>query len=147
RKIQPEYVEPETEDPKDVQEARDHNRYLTWQTAQIDISQQRSKGYNGPKFLVLCKLINHNKDKFVKLTLTGSMKTYRDSDGAIWEVLEPPEERETIKAPLAPDWEYRITFLKRLSDEQAEYIQSHEVQIRDNIELNGKVTPEIMGIK
>ena len=146
RKIQPEYVEPESESPEDIQEARDHNRYLTWFTAQIDIAQQRGKGYNGPKFLVLCRLINHNTGKFVNLTLTRIMKIYSNSEGAVWEVQEPLEEQETIKAPLAPDWEYRITFLKRLSDKQAQYICSHEAQIRDNIALSGKVTPEIMGI-
>ncbi len=136
RKIQPQYIDEDT----------DYNRYITWKTAHDDISQQRRKGGKGPKFLVLCRLINHNKGKFVTLTLAKITRTYHDSDDEVWEFTEPPEEKETVKAPLAPDWKYRITFLKRLTDEQAEYIKSHEVQIRDNIDLSGKATPEIMGI-
>ena len=136
RKLQPEYTDDDLA----------YNRYITWQTAQTDIRQQRCKGYNGPKFLVLCRLINHNNGKCVNMTLIGITKTYRDSDGEVWESQEPIEEPETIKAPLAPDWEYRITALKRLNDNQAEYIKSHEDNIRSAIELSGKVTLEIMGI-
>ena len=136
RKIQPEYIGEDT----------DYNRYITWKTAQLDIAQQRSKGYSGPKFLVLCRLINHNKGKYITLKLASVVMKYHDSNGNVWEVVDTPDEQETLKAPLAPDWKYRITYLTRLNNKQAEYIKSHAVQIIDNIELSGKVTPEILGI-
>ena len=137
RRIQPVYSDIDTE----------YNKYITWKTAHEDIAQQRAKGGKGPKFLVLCRLINHNKGKYVKLKLAGIVKKYHDPDGVLWETEELPDEPETLKAPLKPDWEYRITFLKRLTDEQAKYIQSHYMKILNKIELSGKVTPEIMGIK
>lgn len=146
RKIQPYYIEPKSDNPKDIQEARDYNRYLTWQTARDDIYAQRSKGYHGPKFLVLCKLLNNNKGKCITLKLISAVMKYQDQDGNVWEFMDSPDEQETIKIPLAPNWEYRITYLKRLNDAQAEYITLNHIKILDNIELEGKITPEILGI-
>lgn len=37
-------------------EIREENRYITWQTSHNDIAAQRSKNYQGEKFIVLCQL-------------------------------------------------------------------------------------------
>ena len=38
-------------------------KYITWQTAHIDISEQRAEGYKGTRFKICPKLVNRNKDK------------------------------------------------------------------------------------
>ena len=49
RKIKPSY-------PK--QANIEEKKYITWKTANQDIEEQRNKGVNGPKYLVLSHLIN-----------------------------------------------------------------------------------------
>ena len=137
RKIQPVYIGQDT----------DYNKYITWKTAHDDIADQRSKGVKGPKFLVLCTLRNKNKGRYVKLRLVSVVERYLDSFEELWEFEETLDEQETIKAPLKPDPKYIINFLSRLSNAQAEYIKSHEEEILRRILENGRVTPEIMGIK
>ena len=136
RKIQPQYVYDNPE----------YNRYITWFTAHQDIDQQRSGGYSGPKFLVLCRLINHNKGITVTLNLISITRNYKGSDGSVWEVAEAPDEQETFQASLKPDWEYRITFLKRLNDSQAAYITEHADEILRRIQAAGKADPEFFGL-
>ena len=38
-------------------------KYITWQTAQTDISEQRAEGYKGTRFKICPKLVNRNKGK------------------------------------------------------------------------------------
>lgn len=38
-------------------------KYITWQTAHIDISEQRAEGYKGTRFKICPKLVNRNKGK------------------------------------------------------------------------------------
>ena len=38
-------------------------KYITWQTAHIDITEQRAEGYKGTRFKICPKLVNRNKGK------------------------------------------------------------------------------------
>ena len=38
-------------------------KYITWQTAQTAISEQRTEGYKGTRFKICPKLVNRNKGK------------------------------------------------------------------------------------
>ena len=38
-------------------------KYITWQTAHDDISEQRRCGYNGTRFRICPKLVNRNRGK------------------------------------------------------------------------------------
>ena len=134
RKINPDYSECKTVDEK---------KYLTWQTAHEDISQQRANGYSGPKFLVLCSLNDKNKGKSIKWKLTGIIYKYSNPDGKIREVEREPNKPESITEKLPHDWEYKITYLKRLNNSQVKYIQSHSIEIEDKIIISGKHSPEI----
>ena len=138
RKINPDYSECKTVDEK---------KYLTWQTAHEDISQQRAKGYSGPKFLVLCSLHDKNEGKSVTWKLTGIIKKYSAPDGKIREVELPPQKPESITEELPHEWEYRITFLHRLNKRQADRIELHRAEIEDKIQQEGKSSPEIFGFK
>lgn len=138
RKIQPEYSEDAA-----------HNKYITWQTATKDIFQQRSEGYNGPKYLILCTLRNKNKGKTINFVLFRIFKAFVGPGDATRLRSEAPKEfeSESFTEPMKPDWEYKIKFLRKLSDSQAEYIKSHEAEIRSKIHSGVKITLEIMGIK
>lgn len=141
RKIRPDYSECKTDEEK---------KYLTWKTAHEDISQQRKEGYSGPKYLILCTLHDKNKGKFKKFTLTGIFKRYRSEDGEIRDIQQEegmPDKPETINLPLPHKWEYKITYLKKLNNEQAEYIESHEAELKAKIDAEGKSSPEIFGFK
>ena len=142
RKTNPKY------DPYDIE----HDRYLTWEAAHTDIDEQRKEGYKGPKYLVLCTLKDKNKGQFKTFTLKGirKIKRYESKDGEVKDIeqkTELPEKPETIKEPLPHEWEYKITYVKKLNNEQAEYIQSHSVKLLQKINAEGKSTPEIFGFK
>ena len=138
RRINPDYSTCRNDDEK---------RYLTWKTAHEDISEQRSKGYNGPKFLVLCSLHDKNEGKSVTWKLTGIIKKYSAPDGKIREVELPPQKPESITEELPHEWEYQITFLHRLNKRQADRIELHRAEIEDKIQQEGKSSPEIFGFK
>lgn len=141
RKTKPDYSKCKTDEEK---------KYLTWKTANGDISQQRSEGYSGPKYLILCILRDKNKGKFKKFTLTGIFKRYKSIDGEIRDIEQKEgisDKTEAITEPLPHDWEYKITYLKKLSNEKAEYIESHEAELNSKIIAEGKSTPEIFGFK
>lgn len=137
RKTNPEY------DPDDTA----HNKYLTWQAAHEDISRQRQEGYKGPKYLVLCTLHDKNKGKTITYKLVKITKKYRADDGDVIEVERMAKKPETITRPCPHDWEYRIIFLKRLNDSQADFIRENSSELEDKIRAQGKSSPEIFGSK
>lgn len=61
-------------------------KYITWKTANEDIAEQRSYGYNGSKFRVNPKLVDRNKGKY----------------------------RKEKKVSYQPKWDYDILAIKRL---------------------------------
>ena len=55
---------PRKRSPKYPAEMDDEGKkYITWQTAHIDISEQRAEGYKGTRFKICQKLVNRNKGK------------------------------------------------------------------------------------
>ena len=54
RKIQPKYPARASEEDK---------KYITWQTAHMDIDMQRMQGYRGVRYKICPKLVNRNKGK------------------------------------------------------------------------------------
>ena len=136
RKTQPDYSMCSNDEEK---------KYRTWQTADNDISMQRAEGYNGPKYLVLCTLHDKNEGKTITFTLTEITKTYTAPNGEARKVTQKAIEPETITEPMPHDWEYRINFLTRLKDSQAEFIRDHSAELEGKISAQGKSSPEIFG--
>lgn len=135
RKLIPEYID-ENSGYGD-RYIREYNRYLTWSTAHKDIDRQRRGGYHGPKYMVLCDLININSNKFKIRTIYA--KKY-------WEPQEAYRNMD-IKEPLEPEWTYKIRTVKKVNYRQVKYIEDNEREIKEEIGANGRPTPEILGIK
>ena len=126
RKIQPQY------DTQDL----DYNRYLTWVTAHEDIEHQRKAGFRGEKYLVLCNLVNKNKNKFTTHTVIA--KKY-------WEPMEAYRTME-IKDPVKPRWAYQIKTVKQVNAKQVNYIEKNKMEIEEGIRKNRKPTLELLGL-
>ena len=125
RKMQPKYDKINSE----------HNKYLTWVTAHEDIAKQRQAGFYGFKYLVLCDLVDKNRNKFTTRTIIA--KKY-------WEPMEAYRPM-VVKAAITSDWEYRIRAVKKITAKRVKYIQDHEWELEDKIRENGKPTLEILG--
>lgn len=87
-------------------------KYITWQTAYLDINEQRQQGYKGQKFTVCPKLVNKNQ---------GKTKTVEKIWNKKFERYVPPNwprspdcELHKVKVPIKPEWEYHIISIKRL---------------------------------
>lgn len=102
RKIKPNYSECSSDEDK---------KYITWETANKDITQQRSNGYRGKKYIICLKLVNKNKGKTItrKRIWNKKFHQYVPKD---W-MSSDCEVREE-KVPIKPDWEYRIKSIERL---------------------------------
>lgn len=118
-------------------EDSNHNKYLTWLTAQEDIAKQRQAGFHGEKYLVLCNLYNKNKNKFTMRTIIA--RKY-------WEPMDAYRPME-IKGPVDPGWEYRIQAVRKVNSKQVRYIKNHEWELENKISENGKPTLEILKIQ
>lgn len=127
RKIHPQYEKNATED---------YNRYLTWLTAHKDISIQRKKGFEGIKFLVLCRLYNKNRGMFEKRKVC--VKKY-------WEPLEAYREK-VIKEPVEPDWAYRVQAVRKVNNKQVKFIEDNEGTIIEKIRKQGKIDLQMLGL-
>ena len=87
-------------------------QYITWKTACEDISEQKAKGYRGPKFRVCLKLVNKNKGKTrtVEKIWNEKFQRYvpkhwaRSSDCKV----------QKVNIPIEPKWEYYIVSVKRI---------------------------------
>lgn len=114
-----------------------HNKYLTWKAANEDISIQRAKGYNGPKYLVLCDLFNKNKKKYRYRTITARM---------YWEPVEAHRPMK-IREQVEPEREYRIRAVTKVNIKQVDYIRRYEYELEDKIRENGRPSLEILGLQ
>ena len=103
RKTKPIY--PQIATPED-------KKYITWQTANVDIAKQRSQGYRGKKFTICPKLVNKNQDKtgIIEKKWNKKFGRYvpkhcaRSSDCEV----------QKKKVPVKPVWEYHIISVKKL---------------------------------
>lgn len=103
RKIKPVYPEYASIEDK---------KYITWKTANEDISKQRKKGYKGKRFVICLKLVNKNqgKTKIVEKIWNKKFNQYIPKD---WARSSDCEVRK-VKIPVNPKWEYHIISIKEL---------------------------------
>lgn len=113
RKIKPVY--PEYSDDAEI-------RYITWETANRDIANQRRAGFVGEKFEICPKLVNINYGKFKEVPQKeiwhNAFKKWVPLEWrtAYFDYCDENKIREvgTKKIPLKPKWEYYILSIKRL---------------------------------
>ena len=103
RKIKPVYPEYSSIDDK---------KYITWKTANEDISKQRKKGDKGKRFVICLKLVNKNqgKTKIVEKIWNKKFERYVPKDWA----RSADCEIHKKKIPVKPKWEYYIISIKKL---------------------------------
>lgn len=103
RKIKPVYPEYASIEDK---------KYITWKTANEDISEQRKKGYKGKRFVICPKLVNKNqgKTKIVEKIWNKKFNQYIPKDWARSADCEVHKK----KIPVNPKWEYHIISIKKL---------------------------------
>ncbi len=88
-------------------------RVITWETAHIDISQQKTKGIKGMIYEIKGVKYNKNRGKFIKEPPWINNPVWKDVDihslrGA---------DRSYVKQFLAPpDWRYEIKSVRKLSN-------------------------------
>lgn len=102
RKIKPFYPEGASDEEK---------KYITWETANRDIGEQRKLGHRGPKYKVYPKLVNRNagKTKTVKKVWNKTFQRY-----VPWKWKNSSCEIREVKVPEKPDWIYKIVSVKKL---------------------------------
>jgi hypothetical protein len=101
--------------------------YITWQTAEEDIHQQRHRGVHCPKYLILCHLYNENKGKYVNKTVYWDMHYGLFTDQKI------SNESKVVQLPQIPCWKYKIRNVKKVTYKNIKYIESHEEEIINRI--------------
>lgn len=87
-------------------------KYITWEAANEDISEQRSQGYRGKKFTVCPKLVNKNQGKTKTIEKIWNKKFGRYVPKH-WARTSDCEVH-IKKVPIQPAWEYHIISIKRL---------------------------------
>jgi hypothetical protein len=102
---------------------------ITWKTAHDDIDQQRSKGIRGSNLLITCYLYNRNKGKKETLLLGNWNEEYGGFDftGKV------PTTTTARKIDMEPEWVYRITGNRQISDYEIQYIRKNYDQIYAHI--------------
>lgn len=88
----------------------EYKRYITWKTANADISQQRSQGYIGKKFLICPKLVNKGRTKTIEKIWNRKFQQYIPNNWARSSDCEVHKK----KVPIEFVWEYHIISIKRL---------------------------------
>jgi len=89
----------------------EEKKYITWQTAHKDIADLRSRGYHGPRYKVVPKLVNRHKGKYYTKTAAWN-KTFEQWVPDKW--FNSSCEWREKKIPVKPKWEYEIVSLKKL---------------------------------
>lgn len=102
RKIKPEY-------PKYA--SLETKKYITWETAQRDIENQRAKGVEGDIYIIKPKLVDLNKGKFEMVDALWDLKLEAWVD---CELEGYPCEKRKRPIPLNPKWDYKILSVKKL---------------------------------
>ena len=87
-------------------------KYITWKTANEDISKQRKKGYKGKRFVICPKLVNKNqgKTKIVEKIWNKKFNRYVPKHWARSADCEVHKKKIQVK----PKWEYHIIAIKKL---------------------------------
>lgn len=91
--------------------SEEDKKYITWKTANEDITEQRIHGFEGSKFKVHLKLVNRNKGRCRKVKAAWNI-TFGQWVPDEW-FGSSCEWREK-KVPYKPKWDYAILAIKRL---------------------------------
>jgi hypothetical protein len=136
RKIKPLYPAKDEFDRFDYTETC---KYITWETANRDIQEQKSKKIIGPKYLVLCTLINRNKGKWIIEDAVWN-KTFQRWVNKDW-IMTPAcvvKKRKRYVPPEKNDWYYQINAVKKLRNFEVEYIKVNRDMILKKFEFGSK---------
>lgn len=107
-------------------------KYITWKTADEDISEQRKNGVRGPMYLVLCDLCNTGKVVYIPVVVHGVSSAFEYSE---------------IKGFRESEWKYAIRAVKKVNQKQVDYIESHRNNIVKLILENKKPKLEFFGLE
>lgn len=84
-----------------------HNRAITWETANIDINNQKRKGVSGDKYKIIGVLYNKNKGKYrTKPPWLDPNSSFYGSQPSRW--------RDRCFYEYDPEWIYEIKSIKRV---------------------------------
>jgi hypothetical protein len=112
-------------------------KYITWLTANDDIANQRSNNVKGPKYLILCKLENRNKGRWITEEALWNTRFNRYVKPA-WKTSSCIiRKRKRYIPPEKNDWFYEVKGVKKLSDKNYKRIKTREKFIEDKI-IDGK---------
>jgi hypothetical protein len=136
RKIKPLYPEKDEFNGFDYTETC---KYITWETANRDIQEQKSKKFIGPKYLILCSLINKNKGKWIIEDAVWNKKFQRwvNKD---WIMTSEcvVKKKKIFVPPEKNDWSYQIDAVRKLRISDVERIKTNKEDILKKIELSSK---------
>ena len=84
----------------------EYRKYITWETACLDIKEQKSRGFRGEKFIVYPRLVNKNKNKkrIIEKIWNQKFEQYVPDN---WAKSSDCIVRK-IKVPVKPKWKYLI---------------------------------------
>lgn len=86
-------------------------KYVTWETAQSDISIHKKRGYEGAKYKIVPILYNANKGKFHSVKVLWN-NTFRCVVPEKWRTSSC--EYKIIRKSVKPDWKYSIKSVRGL---------------------------------
>lgn len=133
RKINPTY--PKKEQGVTDEDYRHQLAYLTWETANEDIQNQKASNIKGKRYLIIPKLV---KEKKSTVEIHG---VAWDAKNKIYKRVDSSSEKVEIKLPLK--WTYSILGLKKLNDQQFSDLSSNLNSI-DKILKNSKPTIDLI---
>ena len=88
-------------------------RAITWETAHMDISQQKTKGIKGEIFEIRGVKYNKNRGKFIKKPPWLDSPAWKDVD---IHSLRGADRSYVQQFLAAPDWRYEIKSIRKLSN-------------------------------
>ena len=97
--------------------------------------EQRNKGVNGPKYLVLSHLINKNKGKYTNKKAVWN-KSFNRWVPDTWFTSSCEYRSKRIYED--PEWEYSVLNVKKVTHKQVNFIKEHENKIIHKISKNKK---------
>lgn len=94
---------------------------ITWKTAHDDIANQRFSGVRGTKYLITCHLFNKNRGKKV----TRLLSYWNEEYGGFDYTGRVPTTTISREFDKKPDWQYRITGIRKINENQFKTIQEN----------------------
>ena len=94
---------------------------ITWKTAHEDIAKQRTIGVKGIKFLITCKLFDKNRGK----KETRLLPYWNEEYGGFDYTGRVTTTTIAKQFNLEPKWSYKITGVRKISDNQFKFIRKN----------------------